>query len=438
MRLNVMPAYPFGSTFEGAPAKRMTDEQALRRSVMSCLLWESEFYEDGKTITARIEELSAKVSPAKLAEIAVEARHVQRLRHVPLLLLRALVKHGKGAMVADTIARVISRADELAEMVAIYRAGPGNKKMLPSQLKRGLAKAFGKFDEYQLAKYNRDGAFKLRDVLFLCHPKPRDDAQAALWKRLAENQLVTPDTWEVQLSGGSGKKATFERLIRENNLGYFALLRNLRNMVQAGCDLDLVRSAIIARKNGADKILPFRFVAAARATPMLEPEIDTALCEAIASGPAMSGQTVVLVDVSSSMHTKISGKSDMTRIDAAAALAAIVHGNIRLFTFSTRLVEVPPRRGMAGVDAIIRSQDHGGTNLADAVHYINVKVPHNRLIVITDEQASSTVPDPVCKLAYMINVASAKNGVGYGKWRHIDGWSDSVLRYIIEAEANDG
>ena len=73
MRLNIKPAYPFGSTFEGAPAKRMTDEQALRRSVMSCLLWEREFYEDGAAIADRISDLAAKIAPEKLARIAVEA-----------------------------------------------------------------------------------------------------------------------------------------------------------------------------------------------------------------------------------------------------------------------------------------------------------------------------------------------------------------------------
>ena len=94
-----------------------------------------------------------------------------------------------------------------------------------------------------------------------------------------------PRHWEVELSAGKDKKETFERLIREKKLGYFALLRNLRNMVNAGCDLELVKAAIVARKGGAEKILPFRFVAAARAAPQLEPAIDTALCEGIASAP---------------------------------------------------------------------------------------------------------------------------------------------------------
>jgi hypothetical protein len=34
----------------------------------------------------------------------------------------------------------------------------------------------------------------------------------------------------------------------------------------------------------------------------------------------------------------------------------------------------------------------------------------------------------------MINVATDKNGVGYGPWTHIDGWSEGVVDYIREFE----
>lgn len=430
-RLNVT-APNYKVTHEGAPAfPHLKPIEQLRRSVLSCLLWENEFYEDGKSIADRISDAAALVKPAELAALAVEARKVFNLRHVPLLLLDTLSKVGPD-LTAETVARVVSRADEMGELLAIYwRNG---HKSVPRQMRKGLAKAMLKFDEYQLAKYDRDGAVKLRDVLRIVRPKPTSDEQSALWKRVKDRALVTPDTWEVALSGGADKKETFERLIREGNLGYLALLRNLRNMIAAGVDDSLIREAIIARKNGAQRVFPFRYVAAARAVPQLEPAIDQALCEAIAEMPPLDGRTVILVDVSGSMDTKLSAKSDMTRLDAAAALGAIAHGNIRLLTFSTAMVEVPPRRGMAGVDAIVRSQPHGGTYLGQAIQTINAQVQADRLIVITDEQSHDRVPEPVAKRAYMINVASNKNGVGYGRWTHIDGFSEGVLRFIHEVE----
>ena len=430
MRLNAAVNVPKVYTHEGAVAKHISPEQQLRRSVLSCLLWENEFYEDGKQIAERILEYAGKVDKETVAALAVEARNVHGLRHAPLILLTDLIRRG-GEGVADAVANTIRRADEMAELIAIYwRNG---KKPLSKQMKLGLAKAFGKFSEYQLAKYDRDGGVKLRDVLFLTHPKPKDAEQDALFKRVAERQLVTPDTWEVQLSGGADKKETFERLIREGKLGYLALLRNLRNMMDAGCDRQLVADAIVARK-GAELVFPFRYVAAARACPQLESVIDQALCEAVACGHRLSGLTAVLVDVSGSMDCQMSGKSDMKRIDAAAALASVINGDLRVFSFSERVQEVPARRGMAGVDAVIRSQPHSGTYLGAAVAAINQNVKHDRLIVITDEQSADRVPDPIVKSAYMINIASNKNGVGYGRWTHMDGFSEGIIRYIAEVE----
>jgi hypothetical protein len=422
-------------THEGAPAvPALSAEQLLRRSVLSCLLWEDAFYEDGRAIAERIVENAERVPPQVLAALAVEAREVFHLRHAPLLLLDVLSKTGRGdKLVADTVVRVVQRADEMAELLAIYwRNG---RKMVPAQMRKGLARAFGTFDAYQLAKYDRDAAVKLRDVLRLVRPTPKDEAQSALFKAVKDRTLAAPDTWEVALSGGADKKATFERLLRERKLGYLALLRNLRNMAQAGVDAELVREAILARKGGAQRVLPFRYVAAARAAPQFEPWLDRALAQAIAELPVLAGKTVVLVDVSGSMEQALSRKSDMTRMDAAAALAAIIPGDVRVFTFSDRVVEVPPRRGMAGVDAIVRSQPHGGTQLGKAVRAMNW-VEHDRLIVVSDEQSHDPVPDPRARHATMINVASYRNGVGYGRWTHIDGFSEGVLRFIRELETD--
>lgn len=333
---------------------------------------------------------------------------------------------------AQAIYETINRADELAELLAIYfRNG---KRPIPAQMKKGLAKAFTKFDAYSLAKYNRDGAIKLRDVLFLTHAKPKDAEQAAVWKSLIDGTLASPDTWEVALSNGADKKQTFERLIREGNLGYLALLRNLRNMIESGVDESLILGAIEARK-GAERVLPFRFVAAARYAPQFEPALDKAMTHSINLLPKLKGKTIVLVDVSGSMEDKLSGKSDMTRLDAAAALGSIIQSDfLRVFTFSQNLVEVAPRKGMAGVDVIKNSQNRGSTYLAKALQEIN-KLDYDRLIVITDEQSHDGSCDPKQgSLGYLINVASNKNGVGYGRWNHIDGFSENVIRWIYENE----
>ncbi|HLV89231.1 MAG TPA: hypothetical protein VKV39_19765 [Candidatus Sulfotelmatobacter sp.] len=200
-RLNLLKLHFGPRTHEGASARSISAELQLRRSVLSCLLWESQFYEDGVEITGRIAELVPKVAAEKVAELAVEARGKMRLRHAPLLLVREMARHATHRrLVAKTLAMVIQRADELAEFVAIY--WKDGRVPLSAQVKKGLPAAFPKFNAYALAKYDRGGRIKLRDVLFLAHAKPRDEAQAGVWKRLVAGELAAPDTWEVALSSG--------------------------------------------------------------------------------------------------------------------------------------------------------------------------------------------------------------------------------------------
>jgi len=437
-RLNITNLTRGLRTHEGAPARHISNELQLRRSVLACLLWESQFYEDGVEIAGRIAELVPKVEPERVAVLAVEAREQMKLRHAPLLLVREMARHKTHrGLVAETLERVIQRADELCEFVAIY--WKDGRVPLSGQVKKGLAAAFPKFDEYQLAKYDRCGPIKLRDVLFLSHAKPRDDQQAGVWKKLIWGRLAVPDTWEVALSAagadnGVSKREAWTRLVTENKLGALALLRNLRNLREAGVDEKLVLSAL--ELMNTQRVLPFRFLAAARYAPQWEPALEAAMLKCVAEQSKLAGKTVLLVDVSGSMMAPLSRRSEMQRTDAAYGLAVLLREigeRVAVYSFSENLVELPARRGFALRDAIDASQRHNGTYLGKAVEQLNQKERYDRLIVITDEQAHDTVPNPQGK-GYVINVASYKNGVGYGKWTHIDGWSESVVEYIRTLE----
>lgn len=434
-KLNIMKLsnfIPGLRTHEGAPAKPIDVELQLRRSVLACLLWESQFYEDGVEIAGRIRELVPKVEPEKVASLAIEARTKMKLRHAPLMLVREMARHASHRkLVAETLEQVIQRADELAEFVAIY--WKDGRVPLSAQAKKGLAATFSKFDEYALAKYNRDGPIKLRDVLFLVHAKPVDEKQAALWKRLVDGEMAAPDTWEVALSGGGDKRELWERLLRERKLGALALLRNLRNLHDAKVDETLVFAALKEMKTA--RVLPFRFVAAARYAPQWETALEQAMFSCVGDQPKLKGKTVLLVDISGSMDAPLSRKAEMTRADAGYGLAVLVRElceTLEIYSFSDRTVRIPARRGFALRDAIHGSQPHSGTMLGAAVEA--VAGTYDRLIVITDEQAHDKVPAPT-SLGYVINVASYKHGVGYGPWMHIDGWSEAVIDFIRELES---
>jgi 60 kDa SS-A/Ro ribonucleoprotein len=403
---------------------------------MACMLFEDQFYESGEDSAARIAGLIKRTSFADAAQAAIDAREKFKLRHAPLFVVREMLRIHKGRQMGDLIARVIRRPDELGELLALYWKD-GKDQPLTAQLKVGLARALKKFNEYQLAKWNKDGAVKLRDVLFLSHARPKDEAQKALFDKLAKNELATPDTWEVQLSTGADKAQAFTRLMAEKKLGALALLRNLRGMLEVGVSEDAIRNAL--NDMNAERVLPFRFITAAKYAPRLEDAIEAAMLKCTASLEKLGGKTALLVDHSHSMDSPVSAKSEVTRFEAAAALSMILRETTercRVFTFANKCVEIPPRKGFAMLEAIRSVRDPVSTMLGAAVKHVYRVFPEcNRIIVVTDEQSADRPPHPQ-GTGYIVNVAGNKNGIAYGPWVSIDGWSEAILDYIRESETD--
>ena len=437
MKFNVWKRMFPVKTHEGAVAQKVDAKSELRRTLLTCLLWEDTFYEKGSDIAKRIAELAARNKPEVVAALAREARNKMQLRHAPLFLTRELARRkGEGPLVAETLEDVIQRADELGEFVALY--WKEKRQPLSAGVKRGLAKAFTKFDAYQLAKYNRESVVKLRDVLFLSHAKPKNAEQAAVWKKLVENTLEPPDTWEVALSAGKDKRETWTRLLSEGQVGGMAVLRNLRLMLASGVEPTLIRERL---DKGVARALPFRFVTAARQAPKLEDAIELAMLKGITGLEKLPGSTGLVVDVSGSMDAKLSNKSETSRMDAAAGLAILLRekaGEFSVATFSDACIELPARRGFALRDAIVGSQAHSGTYLKRALTQLREKREWrdlDRLIVITDEQSHDGILAAWTPKAYVVNVAPYKHGVSYGNgWNHVDGWSERILDYIAAVE----
>jgi hypothetical protein len=437
------------------------------------MLFENTFYENGSQIASRIMDLCKQVEPQAIASLAIKARNEMKLRHAPLMLATQLsIYPGIGDLVAMVIEEVVQRPDELAEFLSLYwkhgaRDGKPGKHPLSAGVKRGLARAFKKFSDYQLAKWNKDGEVKLRDVLFLCHAKPirlageyrelvpaapitkgkykrgltfRDSlGQGESWAKLVNGTLEPPDTWEVSLSAGKEKCATFEALLREDTLGDIALLMNLRNMIASGVDEGLIRARL---SKGCPKALPFRFVTAARHAPRLEDALEEAMLKSMEGVPQLPGVTGLLVDVSASMSDALHPKTEVTRVDVAAALAIILREKaerVRIATFSNYTVEIPPRRGFAVRDAIHTSQEHSWTRLKASIKTLRPNWQDlDRLIVITDEQSQDGNGMAFAPKSYLINVAPYQNGVEFPKgerdWTRINGWSEAVLDFIMAIE----
>lgn len=429
MKTNVAVKSPSPRTHGGGIASRISKEEQLKRSLMSCLLFEDTFYEDGESIASRISTLAKEVNAQRAVELMKKAAKEYKLRHAPLWVALALLQT-EGVTPAD-IAEVIGRADSLAEILAMY--WKDGKKPLSHKLKKALDIAIRKFNEYALAKYDRKGSVRLRDVFRIVRPKPENITQSELWKKAVSGTLATPDTWEVALSAGKDKKVTWERLLKEGGLGDLAFLRNLRNMLSVDVDRELILDSF--KKRSWEKILPYQFIAAAKYAPSLERQLDTAMQTALKGMERIGGKTAILIDISGSMSSQLSGKSDLTRWDAGVALAMLLEGvceDLRVFQFNNTAEEVPARKGFGLREAI--NTPNGGTAMWKAI--ASIPTTFDRVIVITDEQTmdSGSLPNNGT-LYYIMNVAANQNGVGYGKNSvHISGFSEASVRYITEYE----
>ena len=450
MRINKAVAYS-ATTHEGGRADaHQSSLIELERTVSTCLLWEDTFYEKGNDVATRIADLCTKVKPEEIAHLAVTARNEWKLRHIPLFLCVQLLKLKAGVIAGKTIELVVKRPDEMSELITLYRK---DKRIpLAAQLKKGLARVYPTFNAHQLGKWNKDATIKLRDVMFMVHPKPKDAEQAAVWKQLVDGTLASPDTWEVALSAGQDKKATWERLLTEQKLGDMALLMNLRNMQQAGVNRQLIIHRL-KTWSPQSVVLPFRFVSAAKAAPDFEDALSTAIASALSQVPRLQGRTLFVIDVSGSMQARMSEKSDTDRIDAACSLAMMIReicddvaiyatgGNDRHCIHAT--TKIPPRHGFALRDAIQMAKGKlggGGIFCYQALQYIQQqeREPFDRVLILTDEVDCDT--NPAKRLAnapllgkqnYLFNVGSYRPGLELGgTWKRINGWSERVIDWI--------
>ncbi|MES2108487.1 MAG: TROVE domain-containing protein [Bacteroidota bacterium] len=386
----------------GETAYAMSAEMELYSLVVTWSLNDS-FYEKDETRLNRLRTLIAKCNPVFVGKLAVYARTKMYMRSVPLVLATELAKlHSGDNLVARVTAGVVNRADEITELLACYeqmnkRTGTKKLNRLSKQLQKGLTTAFNRFDEYQFAKYNRDGAIKLRDALFLVHPKAKDELQQLLFNKIVNGDLQTPYTWETELSAlgqlnfdsaeakAVAFRAKWEELIDSNKLGYMALLRNLRNIQEAGVSyahlVKVCETLADADKVANAKQFPFRYLAAYRELTKLTDmlfgnkgytgELLDALEKAVqASATNIKGfdyntRVLLACDVSGSMQQPVSAKSKVLLYDVGLMLAMLLQSRCKnvevgMFGDTWKTITVPRNNILGNVQEFYRREGEVG------------------------------------------------------------------------------
>lgn len=306
----------------GGEAYTQSPELELVSFVLTSFV-KDQYYQKESEVPKRVTDLLAKVKPEFAAKAAIFTRNEFNMRSISHVVAAELAQLAAGKPWAKSFyEKVVVRPDDITEILSYYFSKSKDQKET-NAMRKGLGAAFNKFDGYQLSKYRAEGkAISLVDAVNILHPRSTDKNREAL-KLLLEGRLSNQNTWETKLTQ-AGQKATdadelkdlkgkaWSDLLGEGKLGYMALLKNLRNILdqadQKTIDLALQTLADPERVKKS-RVLPFRFYTAYNELLSLSGKnsrttlsaLGKALEASFANVPKFDGETLVVVDHSGSM-----------------------------------------------------------------------------------------------------------------------------------------
>lgn len=470
-------------------------EQILFETLVSTLYGNDSYYESSNDKVKRMKVALDKVVAThglKGARFALNcarfAREEMFIRTMPIVMVVELAKVLRDRNLQlegfkDAVAYLIQRGDELTDMYAYSLTVFGSKTKIPLAIKKGVADAFNKFDAYQLGKYNRSEGLKFKDLLRIVHPKPADIAHAEIFNKIMAESLEPPFTWEVELSKNGqlplseqkSKAALWEEFIfREGSgsLGYMALIRNLRNMKEAGVsDAAWVRVAQRIKDPigvSKSKQLPFGFINAHDVAILAgcPKSVINALTEAtelsLANMPELGKRVWIILDCSGSMNNFSSARATWQRsqvpgdrvaphnspIKVGAIFgAALVKASkdafdakFTMFDDYAKHVDLDPADSIFTLYAKIMNRNAGGgTNLQSALNEKpTLGFEPDTVIILSDMEVNrlqssnvSKIFSPDCvKVAVNLDGGNTTPISEQAGWTQLSGWSERIFQFV--------
>jgi hypothetical protein len=377
--------------------------QSAKGELVSILLTatlEDTFYRSGNATANRVRDLvKAMDDKSFVAKAAVYARNKAGMRSVSHLVAAELARSVKGAEWTKRFYQlVVRRPDDVLEILACHLATAG--RPIPNSLKKGLGAALAGFDEYQLAKYRREASeFKLVDAVNLLHP-PHSEAL----RKLIRGELAPAGTWETKLTQAGAKarddgetldslKAeAWDELINQRKLGYFALLRNLRNILeQAPQSVDAALAMLVDERLIAKSlVLPFRFLTALDAVRDSQlprageamAAISEAADKSLANVPRFDGRTLVALDGSGSMNGR---PLEIGSLFAAVLTKANQGADVLVFSNHASFIPLNRLDSTLTLAREIAGRAPGGGTNFHAI-FQAAKAAYDRVIILSDMQ----------------------------------------------------
>jgi 60 kDa SS-A/Ro ribonucleoprotein len=460
------------ATHEGAPARGFDAKTKLYMLACTSMMSGDLFYEKQYERLERFRNLFAEVAHTKsggefLRKLTYYVREHMKLRTMPAIMVGEALVNGLEEA-AGCAKHAWKRGDEHLETMAYLKAS-GEKWF--RALRRLVAQRLNEMSARSLIKYQcKNKSISQRDAIKIVHPVPDSEEKGALFKFIVHGKdALTPDekrflpegniSWEQNVSEKGSTKEVWTESI--GLMGYMALLRNLRNIIESGVDHDVllgVASRIESQEEVLkSKQLPFRFLSALRSLPHNAPlrireAIYTAMNEAARNAPNLPGETLVLVDLSGSMQYQLSARSTVTRLDAAACLAGIFasRGAVDLWAFGTsagRLDIAPWTPVGSVVSAVVGAVGRfgHGTNIGSSLEVALAASAADRVLVLTDMQSHDSLSHNAWKFLHRGGQLYMMDLTGYSSTpapsrenvHHISGFSERVFDWILAVEEKD-
>ena len=468
-------------THEGARAFAKDPKTELFTLAVARFLGEDSFYETADQGVVRFKALVRQIATEDATWLL---KFIGWLRNDANIRTGSIVAAAEacGMRAKNARAMVLAacrRDDEPAEMLAYWMSNYGRR--IPGVLKRGLADAAQKlYDERTVVKYD-SARHNMRpgDVIELVHPKPRGTEQATLFKYMldvrhgrsdprglnelpalaqmqawrehaSENPFPLPSlaTWETLSSYTKMDAKAWEAVIPQ--MGYMALLRNLRNFDDAGISHE-TQTFIAAKLSNPDEVarsrqLPFRFWSAWKNSGTMNwgGTIEAALQESCRNIPKLRGRTLVMVDQSGSMSGKLSGKSDIKRTEAAGLFGAATisrsdGGVLAVYDYANNAKVIPYSRSVLRTAIDVNTHKlGGGTETWPSTYRMwGEHGPFDRIMVFTDMQdhparANLNAFVPTHVPVYVWDLAGYKTAnIETGSGRYLlGGLSDATFKLV--------
>lgn len=375
------------------------------------------YYEKASDTLSRLENLLKDVPIEFAAKAAIYTRRIFGMRSISHYLagLIALDVRSKGQIWSSAFFdTVVYRVDDMAEILSVIwnknerlkRASGKNK--IPGHVKKGFRKAFNRFDDYQLSKYKMEGKdINLFDLVRLLHPTWTVKNKSTL-ESIAKGIKVINQTTSSNVLSNIGQTTDNEveknalrgefwrKSIEQGSLGMTDLIRSLTKIV-AEADQNTINAVcnIISDKqkisNG--KIFPFQLYLAQKMVRQnssyngkeIYLALDKAIQNCVSNIPDYDGETVIVIDHSGSMYSKLAGNDNLQMFEAAMvfgiSLARKTKSEVIIFGDSASYYKFNPFDSLETIIKNCPCNGHG-TNISSAFGLMNK--PYKRVFFFSD------------------------------------------------------